>query len=866
MSEEVTDIIDQDNSEEITLGKGGIIDTNIGDEMKAAYLDYAMSVIVSRALPDVRDGLKPVQRRIIYAMQDQNMGYNGKYHKSAAVVGEVLKKYHPHGDTSVYDAMVRMAQDFSLRYPLVDGQGNFGSIDGDSPAAMRYTEAKLMKISDELYRDIDKETVDYFMNDLQNEEPGVLPSLLPTILLNGVTGIAVGMATNIPPHNLTEVINGIEVLIEKGDYESKELKDMEVDLSYGKHTLKVAETNFSSEANVEDLMEHIKGPDFPTGGTIYDKKEMMQLYATGKGKIVTRAKMEIEEQKKGKTQIVVTEIPYMVNKATLVTKIAHLVKSKKITGIADLRDETNRKGLRIVIELKKDAIPMKVQNRLYKYSELQNNFNGNMVALVHGEPKLLTLKTILEEFVKHRQEIVVRRTIYLFKKAKAREHILQGLKIALDNLDEVIKLIRSSKDADTAKTGLMEKFGLTEIQAQAILDMQLRKLAALERQKIEDELKEIIETIKDFENLLISPQRIIDIVKDELVNIRETYGDERKTKVVKGKVGELSDEDLIVNEKCIVTISRSGYVKRMKEDTYKTQGRGGKGVKGQTLKEEDIIDAISSCNTHDYAFFFTNKGKVYKLRIWDIPEASRTAKGTAIVNFLGIGQEERIQAFLTMTAETLEAGEGFIFFGTEKGKVKKTALKDFENIRTSGIMAINLSDDDNLVWVRQTTGKDEIMLITYKGQSIRFNEKDVRPMGRTASGVGGIKLKGDDYVIGMEKIDKETENGTMITVSENGYGKRTSVTEYKQQNRGGSGIKTYNVATKTGAVVSSRLLPEQHEDTDLLIATTNGNIIRLEIKQVPVQGRSTIGVRLIKLSKDDQVTSVAFLMDEEDEE
>ena len=648
-----------------------LIKAEITTEMQNAYLDYAMSVIVSRALPDVRDGLKPVQRRIIFAMQDQNMGYAGKFHKCAAVVGEVLKKYHPHGDTSVYDTMVRMAQDFSLRYMLIHGQGNFGSVDGDPPAAMRYTEAKLRQISEELYKDIDKETVDFVLNDLQNYEPVFLPSLLPNLLLNGAVGIAVGMATNIPPHNLGEIISGLKLLIEKAEEIGSEPteKDEQTFSAFeggqSEFKVKIINPDFSSSANVEDLTQVIKGPDFPTGGVTYDQKEIIQSYATGRGRIVTKAKMEIEEMKGGEVRIIISEIPYQVNKATLLEKIADLVKNKKIVGISDLRDESSRIGMRIVIELKRDAIPQKIQNQLYKYTPLQDTFNVNMVALLNGEPKLMTLKFILEEFIKHRQQIVIRRTIFLLKKTRAREHILLGLKIALDNLDEVIKLIRASKDAETAKVELIKRFGLSEIQAQAILDMQLRKLAALERQKIEEELKEIINTIKDFENILSSPKRVIEIIGSELTQLNEKSGDERRTRVIKGKVNELSDEDLIVDEPCIVTISESGYIKRLKADTYKKQSRGGKGVTGQTLKEEDIIYTIKACNTHDSALFFTNKGRVYKLRVWDIPEASRTAKGTALVNFLNISQDENIQSFLPISNEELENTSSYIFFCTE---------------------------------------------------------------------------------------------------------------------------------------------------------------------------------------------------------
>jgi len=848
---------DKENQNIETAENPNILETEITSEMESSYLDYAMSVIVSRALPDVRDGLKPVQRRIIYSMQESGMTFSGKLHKCASVVGGVLAKYHPHGDISVYDALVRMGQDFSMRYPLIKPQGNFGSIDGDPPAAMRYTECKLEKIAEELYADIDKETVDFEVNDLQNEEPTFLPSNIPNLLLNGATGIAVGMATNIPPHNLGEIIDGINILIEKAEDIGEEPKKDD--------QKQIATLNFSSDANVEDLTKVILGPDFPTGGIIYDQKELIQMYATGRGKVVTRAKVDVEENKSGKVKLVVTEIPYMVNKATLIAKIADLVKEKRITGIYDIRDESNKDGIRIVIELKKEAVANKIKNQLFKYTQLQNTFNSNFVALLNNEPKLMTLKNILEEFVRHRQQIVVRRTIFLLKKAEERAHILRGLKIALDNLDEVIKLIKSSKDADSAKEGLMKKFNLSEIQAQAILDTQLRRLAALERQKIEDELKQLLETIADYEDLLKSPKRIIDTIKNELNELKNKYADPRKTKVIKGKIGELSDTDLIVNEKCIITISESGYIKRLKETTYKKQGRGGKGVKGQELKEEDTIETIKICNTHDWAFFFTNTGKVYKLRIWEIPESSRNARGTPLINFLSMQQDERVEAFLTKTDEELEEKNSFIFFTTSKGVVKKTPMDDFANIRTSGIIAIKLDKGDNLTFVDSTSGEDDVLLTTKMGQSIRFSEKDVRPMGRTAKGVGGIKLAKDrDEVVGTVIIPKKSKNVELLVLSEQGYGKKTSTEEYKTQKRAGSGILTYKVKDKTGPLVIARAL-EKNKDVDVLIATTSGKIIRLSAKQIPTLGRATQGVRLIKLNEKDKVASVAVMSKEEQE-
>jgi len=836
-----------------------IIPTDITETMQKAYLDYAMSVIVSRALPDVRDGLKPVHRRIIYAMQDQNIGHTGKYVKCAAVVGEVMKKYHPHGDVAIYDSLVRMGQDFSLRYPLIIPQGNFGSIDGDPPAAMRYTECKMHKISEELYKDIGNDTVDFELNDLQNYEPEYLPALLPNLLLNGSSGIAVGMATNIPPHNIIEVLDGISFMIEQANKISGNVVEQKIEVLNQTQKLKVVETDFSSKATAHDLIKFIQGPDFPTGGIIYDQKEIIHMYATGKGRVVTRAKMRIEEMKGGRTKIIVSEIPYQIQKSTLLTKIASLVKSKKLEEIVDLRDESSRNEIRIVIELKKGAIPKKVQNRLYKYTQLQNTFNTNMVALIDNEPKLMTLKIILEEFIKHRQQVVVRRTIHLLKKAKTREHILLGLKIALDNLDAVIKLIRASKDADTAKDGLMKKFKLTEIQAQAILDMQLRRLAALERQKIEDELKEITKTIKGYEALLVSPKKIMAVVIKELDDLKERYGDERKTQVIKGKVGEISDEDLVIKEDCIITISESGYIKRMKESTYRTQGRGGSGVSGGELKEEDRVEIIRTCTTHDWALFFTNTGRVYKLRIWEIPEYSRKAKGTPLVNFLSITSQEKIGSFLTVSSEAIEAQKGYVFFATQKGRVKKTDMEQYNNIRSSGIIAINLSEGDNLAFTSITTGKDDLLLTTASGQSIRFKEKDVRAMGRTASGVAGIKLKGEeDEVVGAIVIPTKEKDLTLLAVSEKGYGKKTSVDDYKVQNRGGSGIITYKPNEKTGNLVAARPVNTKKE-ADMLVASQSGMMIRLSSKQVPVLGRATLGVRLIKLKSNDKVTSVAII-------
>lgn len=847
MAEKITDLVKPQDSSPI------VVQTEITTEMQEAYLDYAMSVIVSRALPDVRDGLKPVHRRIIYAMYDQNFRYDGKFYKCAAVVGETLKKYHPHGDTAVYDSLVRMGQDFSLRYPLVIPQGNFGSIDGDPPAAMRYTECKLSGISEELFRDIDKNTVDFYLNDLQNEEPTFFPSVLPNLLLNGSSGIAVGMATNIPPHNLREVVDGLLFVIEKADNIGKENVQT-----------KIADLDFSSEATVEDLIKLIKGPDFPTGGTIYNQKEIIQMYATGKGRAVTRAKTDIEEAKGGRTRIIVTEIPYQVNKATLVEKIADLVRDKKINGVYDLRDESNREGMRIVIDLKKEAIPQKVLNQLFKYTQLQSTFNSNFVALLDNEPKIMTLKTILEEFIKHRQKVVVRRALYLLNKAKEREHILLGLKIALDHLDKIITLIRGSKDADTAKANLITEFNFSDLQAQAILDMQLRRLAALERKKIEDELAQIVKTIKGLEELVASPSKIMLKVTEELAEIREKYGDDRKTKVVKSPIGEFSEEDLVPEEMCIVTISESGYIKRTKKDTYRKQGRGGKGVAGQSLKDDDMVSMMRACNTHDHALLFTNKGRVYKMRVWEIPESQRTTKGANLANFLSITQDEKVEAILTLDETTLTKSTGFAVFATSQGVIKKTPLSDFSNIRANGIAAINLTEGDTLMRVGVSSGENDVLLITAQGQSIRFNEKNVRPMGRQASGVTGIKLaKKNDAVVAMEILDKSTDkNFELLVLTEKGYGKKTPVAEYKVQNRAGSGVLTYKVTEKVGLVSLARLI-EKIAGYDMLISTQSGVVIRISPKQIPTLGRATQGVRLMKLDPSDSVCSVAFLKEEE---
>ena len=843
-----------------------IRDVQIVDEMQKAYLDYAMSVIVARALPDARDGLKPVQRRIIYAMFEQGMLPNSRYQKCAAVVGEVLKKYHPHGDSSVYDALVRMAQPFSLRYPLIDGQGNFGSIDGDSAAAMRYTEAKLAKISMELLQNINEETVNFMENYSGDyKEPILLPTTVPNLLLNGASGIAVGMATNIPPHNLGELVDGTIVLIEN----YKPVLENKIMLPKARSPFESAQETesrrtdiverdipiFESTSTVEDLFKYIKGPDFPTGGVIYNKADIIQGYATGKGKVTMRAITNIEEIKGGKHNIVISELPYQVNKAKLVSKIADLVKLKKVDGITDLRDESDRKGIRVVVELKQTARPQKVLNTLFKHTELQLNFNTNSVALVNNEPKVMTLKMVLEEFVRHRQHVVIRRNEYNLAKLLEREHILQGLKIALDHIDEVIKTIRNSKDTEEAKTNLVKKFELTIIQAEAILDMQLRRLAQLEREKIENELKEVLGKINNI-------KAILKIIKDELIETKEKFGDKRRTKIIVGKVGTFSEEDLVVEEESILAYTKSGYIKRMKLASYKQQGRGGKGVRGMSKKNEDEITNLAFVNTHDDILFFTNLGRVYKKKVWDIPESSRTAKGNSIINFLDLKQGEKVAEFCTYNPKE-EKEIKYVFFATEKGKVKKTALTDFENIRQNGIIAIGLKDNDKLVCTNFTTGDQDIIIVTKKGKAIRFSEKKVRPMGRTAGGVTGIKLRKEDYVITARTVDKDRKDLYNLTITEKGHGKKTNLTSFGAQNRGGKGLIAAKVTAKTGDLVDSIIVENKG---DVLLTSAEGQAIRLSVKKIPTLSRSTQGVILIRFKGDDILSSIALIEEEKESE
>lgn len=875
------------------LFAGTVKPIRIVDEMKKSYINYSMSVIVARALPDVRDGLKPVQRRILFAMDKLGITPTSAYRKSANTVGEVMAKYHPHGDQAIYQTMVRMAQEFSSRYMMVDGQGNFGSIDGDSAAAMRYTESRMGKITADLLADINKNTVRYELNyDGNHTEPTVLPSKLPMLLLNGVDGIAVGMATKIPPHNLSEIVDALAYMIDKGNEWEGNAKYNELRIAREK-TQKVPEVanpddiyqdivfeegeslypRFQSESTADELMEFVKGPDFPTGGVIYDKESILEAYSTGKGRIVMRGVAKIEEHKGDRFQIIITELPFQVNKAHLVAKIADLYKEKKLEGIKDLRDESNREGIRVVIELKKEAKPKTILNKIFKYTEMQKAFNANMLALVENEPHVLSLKRILELFISHRQEVVIRKNEFDLAKAKYRAHILEGLKIALDNLDEVIKTIRASKTQEIAKDNLIKRFQLSEIQAQAILDMQLRRLAALERQKIEDEYKEIKKFITELEILLGNPIAILNEVKGELLEVKEKFGDARRTKVIKGKVGEISEEDLVKPEDVFITISHQGYIKRMPESTYAPQHRGGTGKKGMATKEGDFVEHVLKCNTHDDILFFTNKGRVFQLKAHEIPDFGRTAKGQPIINLIDVDQNELVSSVLTRSengfldedvyqeGEELKEKKGraykYLFMATTGGIVKKTELSEFSNIRSSGLIAIKLKDGDELAWVRPTTGENEVMLVTKYGKCIRFKESDVRPMGRASMGVFGIKFKKkDDGVVVMDVV-REGEV-SLLLVSEKGYGKMTKLEEYAVQGRGGQGVFTFKVTGKTGMLISARIL--DHPDKDLLIISKKGIAIMLPLKEgIPTQHRQTTGVKLMNVKGDDEVASMAVV-------
>ncbi|KKT39278.1 MAG: DNA gyrase, A subunit, DNA gyrase subunit A [Candidatus Collierbacteria bacterium GW2011_GWC1_45_47] len=850
---------------------GMIRSTPIVEEMERSYLDYAMSVIVSRALPDIRDGLKPVHRRVLYAMRDMGITHKSAYKKSARIVGEVLGKYHPHGDTAVYQTMVRLAQDFSMRYPLVDGQGNFGSIDGDSAAAMRYTEARLSKIASELLEDIDKNTVDFIDNfDGSQQEPVVLPAKLPNLLLMGSDGIAVGMATKIPPHNLIEVVSALKALIDKSTV-SLETEIADVDIEKISHKLLTGTLN--ADIEIDELCEHIKGPDFPTKGIIYDTQEIKKLYATGKANIINRGVAEIVEKKSGRFQILISELPYQVNKAKLITNIAELVKKKRIEGIADLRDESDRKGLTVAIDLKKDAKPKNILNQLYKFTELQSSFPANVVALTsEGTPHLLNLKQILVEWTSHRQMVVVRRSQFELKTAKDRAHILQGLLIALASIDEVIETIKKSPDTDTAKKNLMEKFGLSEIQSVAILDMQLRKLAALERQKLQTEYDELMKTIDQLVATLKDPKKVLEIIKTELTYLASTYPEKRRTQIIANAPGTFSEEDLIPAEETIVTLTKSGYIKRMPLSTFRTQKRGGKGVAGMTIKETDEIHLLTNANTHDRLLVFTSKGKVFALKVWELPEGSRVSKGQAIINLINIDTDETIQSILPMGAQA-EKGS-FLFFTTKKGVVKRTALGKYENIKSNGLIALKLIDGDSLVWANKTSGSDHILLVSREGKSIRFKEGDVRPTDRDTMGVRGILLRNEDFVISMESFFPEEPVSKdkrvklfrdLLIVTEKGMGKRTPLPEYPLQNRSGQGLKVSETTDKTGNV-SGALLVDQDSEV-LLITTSQGQAIKLPIRNIPRLGRATQGVILMRFAKGaDSVAAVTAVSESEDEE
>ena len=803
-----------------------ILPIEIASEMKKSYIDYAMSVIVGRALPDVRDGLKPVHRRILYSMNELNLTPDKPYRKSARIVGDVLGKYHPHGDTAVYYAMVRMAQDFSTRGLLVDGHGNFGSVDGDSPAAMRYTEAKMSRLALELLKDIDKETVDFVPNfDESLKEPSVLPSRYPNLLVNGSNGIAVGMATSIPPHNLGETIDATVHLID------------------------------NPECSVEDLMNYVQGPDFPTSAIIMGKENIAEAYRTGRGKVKVRSRAIIEELPKGRQQIVVTEIPYQVNKARLVERIAELVKEKKLEGISDLRDESNRNGMRIVIELKRDANANIVLNNLYKHSQMEDTFSIIMLSLVNGVPKVLNLKEMIYYYVEHQKDVVTRRTKFELNKAEARAHILEGLRIALDNIDAVISLIRGSKTTAEAKEGLISKFGLTDIQAQAILDMRLQRLTGLERQKIEDEYSELMKRIEYLRSILADEQLLLGVIKDEIIAIKEKYADERRTEIRHAE-GEINMRDLIDDEEIAITLTHFGYIKRVPLDTYKSQNRGGKGITAMSTREEDFVKHLVTTTTHSRLLFFTNKGRVFRMDAFEIPEGKRKAKGTAIVNLLQLAPNEKITTLIPVDDSSNE--ELYLLLATKKGIVKKTKREEFKNINKSGLIAIGLRSDDELIDVKITNGKKDVLLVTENGMSIRFNETDIRPMGRTAMGVKGITLSGDDRVVSMNLTDEGHE---LLVVSEKGFGKRTDINEYRVQSRAGKGIKTYNIFEKTGKIVGAEMVDEKDQ---MMLINSDGILIRLQVEGISIYGRVTSGVKLMKTEDEVNVVSIAKInIDEE---
>lgn len=818
--------IHSDEPELVKTDIGSVRIQKLESEMEKSYLAYAMTVIIARALPDVRDGLKPVHRRILHVMNSQGLRHTAKFRKSATVVGDVMGNYHPHGDAAIYDAMARLAQDFSMRYMLVDGQGNFGSIDGDPPAAMRYTEARMQAITEELLGDIEKDTVDFRPNyDGSKREPVVLPAKLPNLLLNGQVGIAVGMATNIPPHNLTELIDAIVELID------------------------------NPQATLDDLLKHVKGPDFPTGGIIFGADSIRQAYGTGRGSIVVRAKAEITEDKKGNSHIVITEIPFAVNRSSLVEKLAEVIKDKRVVGISDLRDESSSRegGTKIVLDLRKDSYPKKILNQLYKLTPLQSAFHVNMLALVDNgrQPRVLSLEMMLREYLKHRQVVVRRRTEFELRKATDRAHILEGLKIALDHIDEVIKTIRASRTSDEATTNLMKQFGLSELQAKAILAMQLRRLTGLERETIETELAELRKLIAELEKILASESEILRVIREELEELKAKYGDERRTQIVLGELGKFSEEELVPNEQVIVTLTNGGYIKRIPSNTYKSQGRGGKGVMGMTTKEEDVVEHLVLTQNHDFMLFFTNRGRVFRLKVYEVPAASRTAKGQSIVNVLQLAPGERVTSLVTFDAKTEHQ---YLFMTTLNGTVKKTALSDYANVRANGLIAIKLDDGDELKWVKLTSGKDEVIISTALAQAIRFKESEVRPMGRATRGVRGIRLRKDDLVVGMDVVKAGME---MLVVMMNGYGKRTKVDQFATHARGGVGIKAGVVTTKTGKTVAVRGI-ERPED-EVVIVSIQGQVIRMPLADVSLIGRATQGVRMMRMNESDKVASVALV-------
>lgn len=808
----------------------------VEDVMEWSYLRYSMSVIIDRALPDVRDGLKPIHRRILYAMERNGWRPGTKFTKSANIVGEVMGKYHPHGDSAIYDAMVRLAQDWVMRAPLVEGQGNFGSMDGDPPAAHRYTEARMSRAGAALLTDLDKETVDFRDNyDGTQKEPVVLPAMLPNLLLNGQVGIAVGMATNIPTHNLGELCDAITYLIDNG----------------------------ADNTTIDDLLKFVKGPDFPTGGIVYAGPAMKQAYLTGRGSVVIRAVTNIEETKRGRSQIIVSEVPYGVNKETLMKKIADLVKEKKIVGIQALRDESARGKVRMVVELKKDACAGKILNQLFKWTSLQTSFHYNMLALVDGiQPRILGLEDILNEYLKHRRLVVRRRTEYELKKAEERAHILAGLKIALDNIDEVIHLIRSSKDYETAKTGLMERFQLSEVQAQAILAMQLRKLTGLDRQAIENELAELLAKIAEYRAILADEQKILDIIKSELAEMKEKLGDARRTKIINHELGKMTDEDVIPEEDAVILMTDENYVKRTSMTDYRRQNRGGKGKRGLTTKESDTVAQLITASTHDFLSFFTNKGRVFRQRAFDVPAAGLQAKGTPVVNLLSLQPEEKVTSIIKYSKDEAQSGDGYLFMATTNGTIKKTKAKEYENIRANGLIAIKLDDGDELRWVRRTSGNDDVIMSTAFGQAIRFNEQDARSMGRSARGVRGIRLRPGDKVVGVDVVDPSNDKAKLLIMGERGYGKITKASNFPVHKRGGIGIKAAVVTAKTGNIMTVRSL--DNDTKEIIVISAGGQTIRLAISDISVLGRATQGVRIMSLGVGDLVASVGLVADDGD--